>query len=115
MTDIAHQTVLVTWIQDWSCNVCYKYGGVRIHATGHQRAEDGLPVAQESNEEILEMIFRAHRGEGLCRNPLFRLSLGRQWRWERMTDGQKRMIVMKRPGDPPGGIKVYKWPPWVEG
>ena len=112
---VSNKSIVITWIQDWGCDMCHKFGGVKIHATGTRKAhEDGKPVPQETNEEILRMIFEAHRGDlGLCRNPLFRLKLGRQWRFERMTDGRKRMIVMKRDSDPPTGIKEYRWPPWI--
>lgn len=110
---VGQVTKHVTWIQDWGCETCKRFGGVTFTITG-ARMDDltHKPVTKESGEEMLRKIFAAHRGKDAfpaCTAPLMKIKLGLAWRYVFEDGVRKQIFLPKKDGWLP---KEYQWPPW---
>lgn len=115
MTSFVGRTtgIVHTWALDWACRGCRRFGYIEVQVTGGTRNErTGKLNPKTTDEEFWQKLEIAHRGGesgiNLCvsRDVL----LGRMWRFERDTHGQRMIVKGVKDGDVP---ESYKWPPWL--
>lgn len=120
--------VIHAWAMDWCCWSCRKHGCIAVQITGGGFDENNQHVPRQTDEEVDESIFKAHRRESpLCLVPLGLRNNGdglpagdpvrgdrkHGWLWRLENNmGKRRMIIYQPPGMPP--ITSYKWPPWAQ-